>query len=130
MKIKIVNLVCAAVALVLEILPFGIIMDMESFYQESKYYSYFHTDVWNYGDIAPMICGILTSIIFCMAVAVMFFKPHRSYTLSMAILSFAAVVISLIPTLYGTYSVFGLIITLCLSANVELCAMIFVNKLK
>lgn len=129
-KTKIASIICAGIALVLEILPFGIIMKWDSFYQESTFHSYFDLTVFGYGNIGPFFCAILTSILFCVMLAEFFFKPNKVYYLIEGIIAFATVILSLLPTFYEAYSIFGIIITISLSVSMELCIMRFLNERK
>jgi len=127
-KVKIVSAICVFVALVLEILPFGVIMRWDSFYQESTYHSYFDLKVFEHGDIGPFFCAILTVILLVMSILPMFLKFKDIYALALALVAMASVVLSLIPTFYDGYSVFGLFITILLSAAAELNFMQYVNR--
>ena len=130
-KIKIVSIVCVGIALVLEILPFSVISKAtNSFYQEATFHSYFDLTVFEYGNIGPFFCGVLTSILFCLMLAEFFFKPNKTYTLSVSAVTFATVILSLLPTFYEAYSIFGVIITVCLSVSTELSIMRYLNERK
>ena len=130
-KIKIVSIVCVGIALVLEILPFSVISKAtNSFYQEATFHSYFDLTVFEYGNIGPFFCGVLTSILFCLMLAEFFFKPNKTYTLSVSAVTFATVILSLLPTFYEAYSIFGVIITVCLSVSTELSVMRYLNERK
>ena len=129
-KVRIAGSICTALALVFEILPFGIIMKWDGFYQESTFHSYFDTEVFGYGNIGPFFCAIFTSILLCMMLSTLFFKAHRAYTLSVCIMAFATVVLSLTPTLYNQYSLYGVIITVLLSVSAELFTMAYINRNK
>ena len=129
-KIRIASTVLAGIALVLEILPLGIIMKWDSFYQEATFHSYFDLEVFKLGNIGPFFCAILTAVVFCMLLVSNFFKMHWVYTLSVCALAFATVVLTLTPTLYDQYSVFGLVITVLMSVSAEMITMVFVNRNK
>ena len=129
-KVRIAGCICAFLALVLEILPFGIIMKWDGFYREASFHSYFDTEVFGYGNIGPFFCAVLTSVLFCMMLSTLFFKVHRAYTLSVCVIAFVTVVFSLTPTLYNQYSIFGVIITLLLSVSAELFTMAYINRNK
>ena len=129
-KVKIINAACAFIALVLEILPFGIILHWDSFYQSSTYHSYFDTYLLELGRIGPFICAILTAILLVMSVLPFFIKLKEEFSLALALVALACVVLSLIPTFYAEYSIFGLFITILLSVSTELNFMQFVNRKK
>ncbi len=127
-KVKIASAVCVFIALVLEILPFGVIMRWDSFYQEATYHSYFDLKVFEEGDIGPFFCALLTAILLVMSVLPIFLKFKDVYVLATAFVALAAVVLSLIPTFYNGYSIFGLFITIALSVATELNFMQYVNR--
>ncbi len=129
-KIRIASSVLTGIALILEILPFGIILKRDSFYQESTFHSYFDTEIFSLGNIGPFFCAIFTSIVFCMMLLFLFVKPHRAYMLSLCILSFVTVVLSLTPTLFDQYSIFGLAITILLAISAEMEIMAYINRKK
>ena len=129
-KIRIAGSICAFLALVLEILPFGIIMKWDGFYQEASFHSYFDIEVFQNGNVGPFFCALLTSVLFCMMMSTLFFKAHRAYTLSVCVIAFVTVVFSLTPTLYGQYSAFGVIITVLLAVSAELFTMAYINRNK
>ena len=129
-KVKIVSAACVLIALVLEILPFGVIMHSNSFYQEATYHSYFDLTVFTSGDIGPFFCAVLTAVLLVMSVLPFFFKFKDVYALAMSIVALCTVVLSLVPTFYEGYSIFGLFITILLSVATELDFMQFVNRKK
>lgn len=129
-KIKIASIVCAGIALILEILPIGIIIKGDSFYRESEFYSYFDLYVFRLGNIGPFFCAVLTAALFGMMLSSMFFKAHKAYTLFVCALAFSTVVLSLTPTLFGQYSLYGLIVTVLLSLSAEMCTMAYINREK
>ena len=82
-------------------------------------------------DISNLaICGIITVAVFIMVLISFFVKVKDIYQLSVAFITLANVVLSLIPTLNGQYSIFGVAITVLLSIATELCFMQFVNRKK
>ena len=130
-KTKIVSIVCVGIALILEILPFSVIMKgSNSFYQEATFHSYFDLTVFENGNIGPFFCGALTSILFCMMLAAFFFKPNKAYVFSVCAVTFVTVILSLLPTFFEAYSIFGVIITVCLSVATELNIMQYLNERK
>ena len=129
-KTKIASIIFIGIALVLEILPFGVIMRWDSFYGSTTYHSYFDLKVFEYGDIGPFFCAILTAVAFGMMLASLFFKENKIYLLSVTAITFSSVILSLIPTFYEGYSIFGVIITVALSVATELNAMRLLNERK
>ena len=129
-KLKIGSAACVFVALILQILPFGVIMRRDSFYQEATYHSYFDLSVMGNGNIGPFFCAILTAILLVMSVLYIFLRLNDAYILAVAFTALVAVVLSLMPTFYDGYSIFGLFITIFLSVATELNFMQFVNRKK
>ena len=128
-KLKIVNLVCLLAALVLEILPWGVKMKWADFFAERyTFHSYFDLTVWGYGDMGPFLCGALTVIILGMLFATLFFKPKRAYLFSLCALCIAAVMMSVIPTFFGSYTVLGLIITALLIVSAEINIIAYIKN--
>lgn len=129
-KVRIASIVCMGLALILEILPFSLIVKIDGFYQEASFHSYFDINIFADGNIGPFICGIITVAVFIMVLISFFVKVKDIYQLSVAFITLANVVLSLIPTLNGQYSIFGVAITVLLSIATELCFMQFVNRKK
>ena len=130
-KNRIVSIICVGIALLLEILPFGIIVKGDnSFYQEATFHSYFDVGLFEYGNIGPFFCAILTSILLCMLIAEAFFKPNKIYFLLESAFTLATVILSLLPTFFEAYSIFGVIITVCLSVATEINVIQYLNERK
>ncbi|MBO5261528.1 MAG: hypothetical protein J6B45_00620 [Clostridia bacterium] len=131
-KVKIASTVCLGIALILQILPFGVIMKWATMFERKvTYHSYFDLLVFGYGDIGPFFCAVLTTVAFGMMICsfcVKSLKNNWIYHLSYTIIIFVSVIFSLIPTIFQAYSVFGLFITLCLSVATELNFMLFINR--
>ncbi len=120
-KLKIVNLICLLSALILEILPYGVKMKWaDAFVERYTLHSYFDLTVWGYGDMGPFLCGALTVIILGMLFASLFFKPEKSYLFSLCALGLGAVMLSVVPSFFGSYTVLALIITALLVVSAEL----------
>ena len=130
-KVKIINAVCVLIALTLEIIPFGIIMRWDSFYQEATYHSYFDLAVFESGDIGPFFCAIITAVLLVMSVLPFFINlENGAWQLACAFTALSGVVLSLVPTFFDGYSIFGLFITIMLSVATELNFMQFINRKK
>ena len=133
-KTRIASTISIGIALIIQMLPIGIIMSWhETFEKAVTYHSYFDLLVWRYGDVGPFLCAMLTTVALCMALAFHFVKPIKSderFSLLIALVCFVSVIFSLLPTFYGSYSIFGVIITVCLSVATELNFMQFINRKK
>ena len=128
-KLKVVNLICLLSALVLEILPYGVKMKWADFFYESyTFHSYFDLTVWGYGDMGPFLCGAFTVVILGMVFATLFFKPKKSYLFALCAMGIASVMLSVIPSFFDSYTVFGLIITALLAVSAELNIVTYLNN--
>ncbi|MBO4983519.1 MAG: hypothetical protein J6D23_05625 [Clostridia bacterium] len=129
MKKKIVSLSMLTVALILEIIPYGVRLKWADFYVE-RYtsHSYFSLIPWGYGDIGPFLCGILTIALMAMLTIALFIKEKKGYSLAIVIINLIAVIMSLIPTFFNSYTLIGFIITVLLAVSCEINLMIHINK--
>ncbi|MBQ8145609.1 MAG: hypothetical protein IJ039_02395 [Clostridia bacterium] len=129
MKKKIVSLVSLAIALILEIIPYGVRLKWADFYAE-RYtsHSYFSLIPWGYGDMGPFLCGILTVVLLLMLSATLILKEKKWYSLTVAILNLIAVILSIIPAFFNSYTLIGFIITVLLAVSCEINLMIHINK--
>ena len=128
-KLKITNISLLGVALLVEALFKGVKVEWLSFFYESEtYHSFFDLTVWESGNVGPFLCAIFTIILVCMAIVSIILNPSRMYYLSMAAITLAAVVFSLISTFFGGYTLIGLIVTVLLSVSLELSAMMYFDK--
>ena len=129
MKKKIVSISSLVIALVLEIIPYGVRLKWADFYVE-RYtnHSYFSLIPWGYGDMGPFLCGILTVALLIMVSATLIFKEKKGYTLGIVIVNLIAVVMSIVPALFNSYTLIGFIITVLLAVSCEINLMIHINK--
>ena len=119
-KLRFLSLICPIIALVCEILPFGVVLNFwnpegEPF-RES--FSYFDLTPFGYANFAPLITAVLTCVILVVTV-IFVIKPKRTAAKILAVLSLIAFVISLMPLLYGLsfFSVVGAVISAALLIN-------------
>ncbi|MBO5312708.1 MAG: hypothetical protein J6B29_01955 [Clostridia bacterium] len=120
-KYKITGAVTAFIALVLEIIPYGVKMHWGDIYVErNTFHSYFDMLVWGYGDTAPFFTGLLTLAIFVLFAVSIFIKEHKVYRISLCLLSFTAVILSIVPSMFNSYTLIGGIITVALSISAEM----------
>ena len=129
MKKKIVSISALVIALVLEIIPYGVRLKWADFYVE-RYtnHSYFSLIPWGYGDMGPFLCGILTVALLIMVSATLIFKEKKGFTLAVVIVNLIAVVMSIVPALFSSYTLIGFIITVLLAVSCEINLMIHINK--
>lgn len=130
-KLRIANLICVCLALVLEILPFGVRMKWaDFFYENSTYHSYFDLTVWGYGDMAPFLCGIFTIAIIVLLSIWLFREQSRAYSLILCAVSLVTVILSIVPAFFDSYTLFGLIITILLAVSTEMSILAFLDYKK
>ena len=118
----------------MQILPFGVIMKWDNMFEQTvTYHSYFDLLVFGYGDVGPFFCAVLTIAALVMMLCSVFVKALKNnwiYHLAFSMVTFVSVIMSLIPTFFGAYSIFGLFITICLSVATELNFMQYINRNK
>lgn len=128
-KLKIANLICVCVALVLEVLPFGVCLRWADFYYENAtYHSYFDLTVWGYGDMGPFLCGLFTVAILALLAVSLFKKTNRTYSFVLCAVGLVTVMLSVVPAFFDSYTLFGLIITILLAVSTEMSILVFLNQ--
>ena len=128
-KLKILNLASLIIALVLEILPFGVKMVWAGFFEEQvTYHSYFDLTVWGYGDMGPFLCAVLTCVAVIMLFISLFKNVQKPYMICVCAISLASTMLSVVPALFNSYTLMGLIITALLAASTELSIMQCIEK--
>ncbi len=111
---NILLLVLPIIAVVLECLPYGAVLNFAnpegaSFRQT---YSYFSLTPFGYANFSPFITAVLTCVILILTVFFIF-KPTKMSAYVITGISFASFVISLSPLLFGIdyFSVVGALIS-------------------
>lgn len=119
MKKKIITLALLISALVLEILPYGAVLNFANPEGESwrKTYSYFSMIPYGYGDFGPFITAILTCIMLVILVLSLLLK--KDWSKSISIISAIATLTSLAPLMFGfsNFSLVGAMISACILAT-------------
>ena len=123
MKKRIMYLILPIVALILEIIPFGAVLNfmlpsMTEGVPAGRFrelYSYFDLTPFGYGNFAPLITAIITCIVILILVVFCFTGKELSVRIAKNIV-FACAVISFGPFVLGPHflSVTGVIISLSL----------------
>lgn len=118
MKKKIILLCTALAALILEILPYGAVLNFGNPEGEPfrKTYSYFSMMPYGYANFGPLITAILTCIMLVIIVISILIKKDWSKELS--VISVFATLTSLAPLLMGIddFSLVGAMISACIIA--------------
>ena len=119
MKKKIITLAILLSALVLEILPYGAVLNFGNPEGEPfrKTYSYFSMMPYGYANFGPLITAILTCIMLVIIVISILIKKDWSKELS--VISVFATLASLAPLLMGIddFSFVGAMISACIFAS-------------
>ena len=119
MKKKIITLALLLSALVLEILPYGAVLNFANPEGEPwrKTYSYFSMIPYGYGDFGPLITAILTCILLVILVLSLLLK--KNWSKSISIISAIATLTSLAPLMFGfsNFSLVGAMISACILAT-------------
>lgn len=116
MKKKIITLALLLSALVLEILPYGAVLNFANPEGEPwrKTYSYFSLTPYGYANFGPFITALLTSILLVIIVLSILLK--KDWSKSISIISAIATLTSLAPLMFGisNFSIVGAIISVCI----------------
>ena len=123
MKKRLMYLVLPALALILEILPYGAVCNFANPEGEAwrRTYSYFDLTPFGYANFAPLLTALLTCLIIVLTV-IFVIKGKTSVATAAKYILLAATVISLGPLLLGReyFSVIGSFITAALAAQLLL----------
>lgn len=121
MKIKkSLFVVLPLVALILELLPNGVVLNFANPEGEPwrRTYSYFSLTPYGYANFGPFITAILTCVLLVL-VAIYLFKPRKGLNTAILNVSSFATVASLMPLMFGFdyITVIGVIITALLAGT-------------
>ena len=118
MKKKMITLALLLSALVLEILPYGAVLNFANPEGESwrKTYSYFSMIPYGYGDFGPLITALLTCVLLVIIILSILLK--KDWSKSISIISAIATLTSLAPLMFGfsNFSIVGAMISICILA--------------
>ena len=119
MKKKMITLALLLSALVLEILPYGAVLNFANPEGESwrKTYSYFSMIPYGYGDFGPLITALLTCVLLVIIILSILLK--KDWSKSISIISAIATLTSLAPLMFGfsNFSIVGAMISACILAT-------------
>ena len=121
MKIKkSLFVVLPLVALILELLPNGVVLNFANPEGEPwrRTYSYFSMMPFGYANFGPLITAILTCVLLVL-VAIYLFKPRKGLNTAILNVSGFATAVSLMPLMFGFdyITVIGVIITALLAGT-------------
>ena len=125
MKIKkSLFVVFSLVALILELLPNGVVLNFANPEGEPwrRTYSYFNLTPYGYANFGPFITAILTCVLLVL-VAIYLFKPRKGLNTAILNVSGFATAASLLPLMFGFdyITVIGVIITFLLAGTFGVC---------
>lgn len=113
--LKIILLITLAIILILEILPFGVVMHFKSpdSEPERKTFSYFDMTPFAYSNIYPFVTALITVFLTVFAVLLVFFKK-TGFSSALVFLSVVGLAFSVVPLFSGAenFSPVGLIISI------------------
>ncbi len=123
MKKKIILLCILIAALILEALPYGVVLSFANPDGDPwrHTYSYFSLTPYGYANFAPLITAILTCVL--LLVVIISFINKKDLRKKTAILAGVSAVISLCPLLFriDEFTAVGAGISLCLIAATAVC---------
>ena len=112
------------VALILELLPNGVVLNFANPEGEPwrRTYSYFSMMPFGYANFGPLITAILTCVLLVL-MAIYLFKPRKGLNTAILNVSGFATAASLMPLMFGFdyITVIGVIITLLLAGTFGIC---------
>lgn len=118
MKKKIILLCTSLAALILEILPYGAVLNFANPDGEPwrKTYSYFSLTPYGYANFGPLITAILTCVLLVIIVLSLLLK--KDWNKPISVISAIASLTSLAPLMFGldNFSLVGAMISVCIIA--------------
>ena len=131
MKKRLLLIVLPVAALILELLPYGAVLNFANPSEDGtighirETFSYFDPVVFGNANFGPMLTAIITCVILLLAVVYVLTKVRLIHTI-LRILSVASLVTSIMPMMFGTIylSPVGLAITAALLGEAILLANI------
>ena len=114
----------AAVAVILELLPYGAVLNFANPEGESlrRTYSYFDPITYGYANFAPFLTAILSCILLGLS-AVYLLRGADKLRRALRAVSLATLILSVLPAFYGLYSAVGGFISaalaLCLASSLK-----------
>ena len=121
---KFALLVLPIMTLILELLPYGVVLNFANPEGEPwrKTYSYFSLTPFGYANVGPFITAILTCALLVIVVAYLF-KSHKGLNIAIMNVSGFATATSLLPWMFGIryITAIGMIVSVLLAATFGIC---------
>ena len=119
MKKKMITFALLLSALVLEILPYGAVLNFGNPEGDTwrKTYSYFSLIPYGYANFGPLITAVLTCVLLIIIILSIILKKDWNKTIS--VISVIATLTSLAPLMFGfsNFSIVGAMISACILAT-------------
>ena len=122
-RLKITAIILCALTVILEILPFGAVLNFMSAPDDPvghirKTYSYFSLTPIGYANFGPFLCALLSVVLLVYHIICGSFIVKKNAYAGAIALNLIAIVFSITPLMFGIdyYSVVGLLISISLSA--------------
>ena len=119
MKKKMITLALLLSVLVLEILPYGAVLNFANPEGDTwrKTYSYFSLIPYGYANFGPLITAVLTCVLLIIIILSIILKKDWNKTIS--VISVIATLTSLAPLMFGfsNFSIIGAMISTCILAT-------------
>ena len=119
MKKKMITLALLLSALVLEMLPYGAVLNFGNPEGDTwrKTYSYFSLIPYGYANFGPLITAVLTCVLLVILVLSLLLK--KDWNKPITIISAIATLTSLVPLMFGisNFSIVGAMVSACILAT-------------
>ncbi len=116
---RILLITLSIVALVLELLPFGVVLNFGNPDGEPwrETYSYFSLTPFGYANFGPLIAAILTCVLIILSI-IYLVRPEKGLGIAITNVAGFATAASLAPLLFGTsyFSAVGIAVSVLLAA--------------
>ena len=122
MKKRSLLLIAPVIALILECLPYGVVLNFAAGEYGTERirvtYSYFALTPFGYAVFGPLPAAVLTCVVVILTL-IYVFKPSTGLESTAGVLSIVAAVLSVSPIMFGLefITVIGVIVTLLLTAE-------------
>jgi len=121
---KLMLLLLPLAALILEVLPNGVVLRFANPEGEPwvRTYSHFDMTPFGYANFGPLIAAVLTCVLLVLAL-IYFFKPRKGLKTAIMNVSGFATVAAFAPLMFGTdyLTVVGIIVGVLLAATFGVC---------
>lgn len=105
-----------ALLLVLELLPYGVVLQFAQPEGDAilRTYSYFDLTPWGYATFTPLLTALLSVALLVLTLISLFRRNAHKFDSSIIAVSLLAAALSLVPLLTGTFTSVAAAVTACL----------------